>query len=151
MGNTILCQAGRSCIGCCISLRAGCPTNEELLDDLKKNTQELQKQSVASFMGRTKREVRPSGACMNLVKLNSKEYGCAGHPARNKGKELRDHYKGWCNKEFLCDTAELFNKWTDKQQKEFLTFLKKKKLNLVDYSLGLDSGDLLKEFRRQKK
>ena len=42
-----------------------------------------------------------------------------------------------------------FRKWNDKEKKKFLDFLDFKKLDTYEYSIKMDSGELLKEFENQ--
>ena len=81
----------------------------------------------------------------NIVLIKGKIF-CPLHPKKNKGQDLR---KNHCDIDFLCPTAKKFQKWSKKRQKEFLDFIKSKKLDVVEYSLKMDDGELLKEFLKK--
>lgn len=143
-----LCQLdelGLSCIGCC---GHNFGTKEELESSILKNTLEHNDaEHMLTFRDRAKKEnLRKSGLCRNVIEKNGR-YFCPLHPLQNNGKELR---KGHCDIGYECKTFFEFNSWAKKKQDSFIKFLEKKHLDNIDYSIGIDSGSLLKEFKQAK-
>ncbi|MAE42455.1 hypothetical protein CMO93_01680 [Candidatus Woesearchaeota archaeon] len=145
----ILCQPNElklSCFGCC----GNSYTNKKkIIRDIRKNTLEFEnKKSLKSFMTRTT-ELRSSGICANLI-LKDEKFFCPGHPQLNKNIDYRNLDPD-CHKEHICKTYSLFQTWNKEKQKQFLNFLKSKKLNSYAYSIRLDNNYLLEEFERGAK
>lgn len=83
------------------------------------------------------------GVCRNLIEKEGKLF-CPLHPGQNKGKDLR---KGHCDFNYMCLTAKEFSGWVEAKQGQFLNFVRKKKLDKIDYSLKIENGSLLEEFK----
>ena len=145
-----LCQVKElnlTCFGCCGYDFTG---KSQIMKDIKKNTLEYKQiRNKEKFRDRADKDsLRKSGLCRNLVVLNNKVL-CPLHPGMNKGKELR---KGHCDINYICKTSKLYtNEWDEETRKQFIEFLKTKKLDTYTYSLGMDKGLLLKEFMKWKK
>ena len=143
----VLCQLkelGLSCFGCCGNNYSN---KKKLMTDIKKNTLEFDnKQSLTKFMSRTK-ELRSSGICANLV-FKDGRFLCPGHPALNGNRDYRNLDPD-CEKEFVCKTYGLFQEWNKEKQKQFLDFLKSKKIDSFTYSIRMDNNSLLKEFEKK--
>jgi hypothetical protein len=142
MANKILCQqGGYSCMGCC-----GYDWKEK---DIKKavddNTEELiQIRDKSVFRDRAdKDDLKPCGACRNIVMLDEKTVGCPLHPVLNNGVDLR---KGHCDTNFWCETMKWFRKLDRKTQERFISFVDKQKPDWVTYSMGMDSGTFMQSF-----
>jgi len=141
--NMILCQFNSGYIGCC---GHDFGSLKEIENTLKRNTAEFRKaKTLEEFRDRAGKWDLRHGVCRNAVMINNKVF-CPLHPARNNGKDLR---KGHCNINYLCETAKKFQKWPKTKQKQFLQFIKEKKLSPVEYSVKVDNGELLKEFKAQ--
>jgi len=117
------------------------------MGDIKENTLDLFDigDNVIFRDRRPPEELKSSGICQQLTYLDKakKKIGCPLHPALNKGRDRRDRC---CDKNYLCETALAFNQWPKKQQKGFLNFIDDKKLDNYAYSIGMDTGKLLKQF-----
>ncbi len=87
------------------------------------------------------------GVCRNLVRLPEGRLGCPLHPARHEGKDLRE---GHCDIHYLCDTAKAFAMWRQEKQDEFVAFIAEKKLDTITYSIQMDAGGLLAEFKLKR-
>jgi hypothetical protein len=61
-----------------------------------------------------------------------------------------DYRESECQKEYFCKTVKWFSNLNEKEQEKFLSFLRKKDLDWWDYSLGLDTGSLMKEFLKEE-
>lgn len=110
---------------------------------IKRNTIEFKKiKDLTVFRDRAGKWDLRSGVCRNIVMIGDKVF-CPLHPARNSGRELR---KGHCEINYLCETAKKFLKWDKKKQRKFLKFISDKKLDCIEYSIGIDNGSLMKEF-----
>jgi len=150
---TDLCTYGEHyCIGCCIAPRKS-PTKRELTAAITANT--LQFKSFTTIEAFAKRkncgEIRKCGICNNQIFIG-KQVLCPLHPGNNKGKDLRKNK--FCEKSYLCETQEEYNKWDEKTKKAFLRFIKTKKPDWCQYSINIDNGSYLREFkkiRRKKK
>ncbi len=84
---------------------------------------------------------RLNGVCRNLIQENGC-YLCPLHQARH-GKDLRI---GHCDTDYLCNTAKLFEKWSEEKKKQFIAFVESKNLDNTEYSILMDNHSLLKEF-----
>ncbi len=147
----VLCQLKElelSCFGCCGNDYSN---KKKLMRDIRKNTYEFHKsKSIKSFMTRTK-DLRASGICANLVFKDGKFF-CPGHPALHHGKDYRAVDPD-CEKDADdgCKTYILFQTWGKEKQKQFLDFIKSKKLDSYTYSINMDNDSLLKEFEKKNK
>jgi|TARA_Y100000310_G_scaffold91835_2_gene89339 oligoribonuclease (3'-5' exoribonuclease) len=142
-----LCQIeGLSCFGCCGNDYSH---KKKLMRDIRKNTFEFKKiNSVSSFMTRTT-DLRPSGICANVVFKDGKFF-CPGHPTLHSGRDYREIDPD-CerDKDDGCKAYILFQKWNKEKQKQFLDFIKSKKLDSYTYSIKMDNDYLLKEFEKK--
>jgi oligoribonuclease (3'-5' exoribonuclease) len=146
----VLCQLKEmdlSCFGCC-----GNDYNHKrkLMKDIRKNTWEFNKsKSIKSFMTRTT-ELKSSGICANAI-FKDGNFFCPGHPILNQGRDYRGLDKD-CEKEEYdgCKAYILFQTWDKQKQKQFLDFIKSKKLDSFAYSIRMDNDSLLKEFEKKK-
>ncbi len=154
---TDLCQLGEGCFGCCGN---SYKSRKEIEEDLLKNQTEFEAivekgtiEELKEFRGRRyHRELRPAGICFNLIRIYDKDgkngkMGCPLHPAIC-GEELRE---GHCDINHLCLAAKIFPSWDEEKQARFIEFLLEKKLDWYDYSIGMDSGSLLREFENKEK
>jgi len=144
-----LCTANRRiCVGCCIKPSDG---DKSLVErDLATSTiAEKELADPKRFGSHSKLYVLPSGLCPNLVKRGT-TVCCASHPAVNKGIDYRPPYPQ-CYKEFLCPTAQLFNKWTQGQRDKFQAFLANQAASSAwyEYGINMDDGTWLKRFRER--
>lgn len=121
----------------------------KIKEAIRKNTQEfkaLNPQTESEYL--SFRDRRPAmdlynGVCRNLIE----EHGCficPLHPALHQENDLR---LGHCDTNYFCRTAQEFMNWNDFQKKKFFQFLKSRKLSNIDYSLKMENGSLLKEFK----
>lgn len=134
-----------SCMGCC---GHDFKTREELEEALRKNTLTYKEAKDKKEWGRRSPNfVRPCGLCYNIIKVDNKVF-CPLHPSRNDGEELRD---ADCEFDYMCETFKKFKLWDEDKQKAFIEFLKPKKLDWYEYSMGMDSSSLLKEFEEEYK
>lgn len=144
--SSILCQMNGGCMGCCGHYF---PSNKAILIAIKKNTNEFNeikdknKENLISFRDRFYTMNLRDGVCRNLID-NGKTFLCPLHPTLNGGEDLR---LGHCDTNFLCKTAKKFEKMDEKLKKMFLEFIKTKNLDNVNYSIEMDNGKLLKEFK----
>lgn len=156
-----LCQIdelGLSCMGCC---GRNFGSKKGILDSIKRNTVSFKAACIPDHKGgilkkdkvewgrRLARFVHDSGVCYNLI-MDGARIFCPLHPKLNNGKDLRDNV---CEKDYMCKTFFLFKeRWDNDKRKAFLELIEKKvklgKLDWFSYSKGMDSGMLLKEFRR---
>jgi len=141
---TVLCQLEEGCMGCC---GHDFGNKQEIEEAIKKNTLEFQQfpDNLEKFRDRTFPMDLRNGVCRNLIQKSDKTL-CPLHPLQNKGNDLRE---GHCDIDHLCLTAQRFSGWSTERKAAFLKFLKQKKLNTLDYSLGMDQGTLLAEFEKQ--
>lgn len=134
-------------MGCCGHTYTG---KKDVKESIRKNTisyKHIKKdpESLRKWRDRNK-DLHPSGACVNLVYTGKDKVGCALHPAQ-QGKDMRE---GYCDKNYLCKTAKKYAGWDKKKQEAFKKFIREKKPDWYDYSMGLDSGAYLKEFLSRK-
>jgi len=141
---TILCQHKQGCMGCC---GHDFGNKQEIQEAIKKNTLEFQQfqDNLEKFRDRAFPMDLRKGVCRNLIQINTRIL-CPLHPLQNNGKDLRE---GHCDIDHLCITAKRFSGWDPKRRERFLNFLKQKKLDLIDYSLGMDQGNLMEEFEKE--
>lgn len=141
-----LCQLNGGCLGCC---GHSFPPKEEIKEAIEKNTQEFQQLNpkaepeLIKFRDRTFPSDLRNNVCRNLIEKNNQLF-CPLHPEQNQGKDLR---KNHCDINHLCQTAQEFNNWNKEKQKKFLEFIKNKNLDNIDYSIRMDKGGLLEEFK----
>ncbi|MBW2987600.1 hypothetical protein KY336_03545 [Candidatus Woesearchaeota archaeon] len=145
---TSLCQLGKlSCFGCC---GYDYSTPKEVREGIQKNTMEYKDCKTHKEFAKRSRagQRRWCGVCRNVIFMKDKKgvtrVLCPLHPKMNKGKEMRNDQD--CLINYLCKTAVAFNRWNKKKQERFIKFLKSKKLNVIEYSLGMDNDRWLKEF-----
>ena len=149
MKEIILCRYGSGCFGCCGTEFAN--SKEQVIKEIKINTRELKDyKDLDQFRMRHgalfKEEGNPFKMCRNITKLSDGYVGCPLHPILNEGEDFRKNY---CFADYWCPTMKKFRKWNDKEKKKFLDFLDFKKLDSYEYSIKMDSGELLKEFENQ--
>lgn len=145
----ILCQLKElelSCFGCCGNEYSN---KKKLIRDIKRNTIEFEKsKSLSKYISRTT-ELRDSGICANLV-FKERKFFCPGHPKLNGNRDYRNLDPD-CEKEHICKTYSLFQKWDKGKRQQFLSFLKLKNLDSYIYSIKMDNTSLLKEFEKKLK
>ena len=118
---------------------------ESVRQAVKKNTLEFkQYRSLKKFRDRAGKWDLRNGVCRNAVMVNNKVF-CPLHPKRNR-KDLR---KGHCDTSYFCETTHQFYRWSTQKQKQFLKFIKDKKLDPIEYSVKIDNSELLKEFNQK--
>jgi len=145
---SILCQFNGGCMGCC-GHDFGSKKNIKLA--IAKNTVEFKalnpktNPELMSFRDRFYIMDLRDGVCRNLIEVNDKFF-CPLHPACNGGRDLR---QGHCDTAYMCQTAKQFAIWDREKQRQFMSFITKKKLDNIDYSIGIDNGSLMKEFTHQ--
>ncbi|MBN1644960.1 hypothetical protein JW851_02905 [Candidatus Woesearchaeota archaeon] len=150
MNKTELCTFGSYfCMGCCIAPRKS-PAKRELTSAIKVNTAVFNAAGNAETFAKRENsgETRKCGVCNNQVFIGRKVV-CPLHPANNKGIDLRK--RKFCEKDYLCPTQEEYNTWNPEIQKKFLSFIKKKKPDWYQYSINIDNGGYLREFRKLQK
>jgi len=151
-----LCQLpelGLSCVGCCGS---DFKNKKDVELGIRKNTLEFESSNnPLDFRDRTAiKSLRDCGVCRNLVKIKSSgAILCPLHPSLHEGI---DHREGHCNIGFVCLTSKNYSSWDSPKQERFIRFLELEELDWYTYSLGIDSGTLLRRFeewetRSQKK
>jgi len=132
-------------MGCC---GYGFISKRMVFEAIQANTEEFRllhpqtPEELIKFRDRFPKQALRNGVCYNLICVDG-QLLCPLHPFRNKGKDLRE---GHCEINHLCNTAQHFNSWQSDWQKEFLEFIEKKKLDNIDYSLGMDDDRWLVEF-----
>jgi hypothetical protein len=147
---TVLCQQNGGCMGCC---GHDFMSRDKITEAIRLNTQELaqanpeNREQFIAFRDRASSGDLRFGVCRNLVRLEF-GIGCPLHPARHSGEDLRE---GHCDIHYLCDTAKAFGTWGIDKQEEFLKFVAGRKLDNITYSILMDSGGLLQEFRLKRK
>lgn len=134
-----LCQFGPGCFGCCGD---GFKSKQEVLKEIRENMIDFRKYSDKKAFMKRPPYFKPSGICGNIGFINGK-LGCLIYP--KKGQE--DIRKDYCDYNFECKTLKEFRSWNTKKQEAFLKFLKEKNLSFYDYSIGMDNGKLLEEFK----
>lgn len=137
-------------MGCCgHSFISG----EKIKQSIKKNTQEFQEydpffeEDLLRYRDRAGRHNLRNGVCRNLIAKEGKIF-CPLHPIVNNGKDLR---KGHCDTDYFCETAKKFSFWNEQKQREFIIFIKSKKIDNITYSILIDKGTLLQEFEEIQK
>lgn len=139
---TNLCQLEHfSCFGCC---GHDWKNKKEVLEQIMKNTLFWKESNVEKFVKESERHLSRSGGCKSLV-FKEERIICALHPLQNKGKDLRDKN---CNINHFCEAFKEFVKWDKKTQKKFVDFLLAKEIDNYEYSMGMDSGEFLDEFKK---
>jgi hypothetical protein len=135
-----VCQLpGLSCVGCC---GRDFGTRAELTEAIRKNTQQYRRyKNKRKFMERT-RFLRDCGICANVIFFEDGRVGCPLHPELN-GKDIRE---GHCDTDHLCIAARRFPAWSRKKQRDFIEFVKGRKMDWYQYSLLMDSDKLVEEF-----
>ncbi len=163
---TLLCQQNGGCMGCC---GHDFLSTEKMNDAIHQNTLEFQQANPQTTPEYIKFRDRASvfdlrfGVCRNLIKLNNSlnsnkndrnpntkdlntflQLGCPLHPVLHNNIDLRE---GHCDIHYLCDTAKSFATWTKEKQQEFISFIHSKKLDNITYSILMDNGQLMTEFK----
>jgi len=137
-----LCQLKHlSCFGCC---GHSWTTKREVLIQIKENSDIYKYQSREEFSKRGEKYLSDCGACKSLIEKDGRVV-CGLHPLQNDGKEYRDKI---CEKDYFCDTFKAFMKWDKKKQDAFVKFVLEKDLSNWEYSIGMDSDKLMKEFEK---
>lgn len=142
---SVLCQLNGGCMGCC---GYDFLSKEKIDQAICTNSMEFEtscpktEQQFLQFRDRKMPMDLRDSVCRNLIKKEELIF-CPLHPTIHNGKDLR---KNHCDTDFFCKTAEEFEKWEEETQKLFLSFIKEKRLDSIDYSLKMDEGLLLKEF-----
>ncbi len=143
-----LCQLNGGCMGCC---GHDFPSTEKIRGAITKNTNELiqlnprTEEEFLAFRNRRHPLDLRAGVCRNLVRENGCNL-CPLHPARHEGKDLR---LGHCDVDYFCATAEAFATWDEKRKKAFVDFVTDKKMDNLTYSMLMNKGELMKEFKRE--
>ena len=143
---TILCQFNGGCMGCC---GHDFGTKEQIKEAIKINTEELDKinpKSKAQFMKFRDRNHPMDlryGVCRNLI-IRGEIMFCPLHPSLH-GTDLR---KGHCDINYLCLTGKEFETWKKEKKDAFLRFVTEKKMDNIDYSILMENGELLIEFKK---
>ena len=138
-----LCQLDElklSCFGCCGN---SFKSRDKVMHDIRKNS--LANKSFEE-RGKEHELLRSSGICRSVV-IKGRRIVCDAHPGIN-GKDYRDKA---CDKGYRCETIKEFDRWSNKKKKEFVEFLRKKRLDHYEYSMGIDKGSFLKEFGATRK
>lgn len=144
--STPLCQLNGGCLGCC---GHGFPEKQELKEAIKKNTLEFQNLNpqttlqLLKFRDRAHPYDLRNGLCRNLIQKKD-QLLCPLHPGQNQGNDLRINH---CDLDHLCLTAQEFNRWGRDTQQKFLFFIRNKNLDSINYSLQMNRGELLQEFK----
>jgi hypothetical protein len=144
-----LCQLNGGCMGCC---GHDFSSKKKIEKAIKSNSLEFIRQNphtnsdLISFRDRYGSTNLKNGVCRNLIEQN-KQIFCPLHPKLNN-QDLRE---GHCNINYLCETTKKFASWDEKKQNNFIKFIKSKKLEKIDYSLQMDQGQLLAQFKEKLK
>ncbi len=163
---TLLCQQNGGCMGCC---GHDFPEKEKINEAIDLNTAEFIEANPNTTANYILFRDRASifdlrfGVCRNLIKLDNSQsnstsnpsstptptpqLGCPLHPARHNNIDLRE---GHCDIHYLCDTAKSFATWNREKQEEFLQFIHSKKLDNITYSIEMDNGKLITEFKSKR-
>ena len=166
-GKRILCQIKElgSCFGCCGN---HFKSEELVMAGIRKNNDFLKKMiekhegnwdSVFIDMNTNYYGLRKCGVCYSLINLkefpgiekfydifpkesveSDKIFGCPMHPI------LQGEEKRICEIDHECKAYSLFKNWDVKKQDSFIEFLKKKKLNVYNFSMGFDDNSFIDEF-----
>jgi len=119
-------------------------SKEKIKEAITLNTTEFSRTpSLDTFRDRAYPSDLRLGVCRNLIEEKGCFF-CPLHPARNDGKDLRE---GHCNVNYLCKTAKEFADWSEETKSKFIKFIEKKELDNISYSIVMDNGELLKEFK----
>jgi hypothetical protein len=142
-----LCQYGNGCFGCCGDDYG---SREAVWAGVEKNTREFHHYIRCGHLIAFRDRYGPAqrmdcGLCPNLIMQQNEKLGCPLHPLLNQGMDLR---KGFCNPAHFCTTYKNYLAWGEEKRQRFLGFIDSKKLDWYDYSLGMTSGSLVKEFER---
>ena len=144
-----LCQLNGGCMGCCGNNYISAKFVARAIKD---NTREFRavnsfsESDLLKFRDRASATSLRHGVCRNLIDRDGKLL-CPLHPVLNKGKDLRI---GHCDVEYFCQTALKFAHWDTRKQEDFVTFIQKKKLDNINYSLKMVEGELLREFEKDR-
>jgi len=136
-------------MGCCILPRR-IPAKRELTAAITANTLQFKRFNTKEEFAKRKNcgQTRKCGVCNNQVFIG-KHVICPLHPGNNKGKDLRKNK--FCEKSYLCETQEEYNQWDRKTKNQFLRFIKNKKPDWYQYSINIDNGSYLKEFKKKQR
>ena len=143
-----LCQLpGLSCFGCCGHHYT---TENQIKEQIRKNTIKSNNSTDEEFVEYVKgKYLSAAGICRGVVRKNNKTF-CPLHPALHKGRDLRIQTES-CETDYMCKTHKQFDGWDAQKKKRFLEFIMSKNLDWFAYSMGMDSGKLLKEFEAVEK
>lgn len=132
-----------SCYGCC---GHDFESEKEVLDAIHKNTLEYGAfDNIPDFKARfEKGSLRKAGVCRNLVNKNDRVL-CPLHPIVNGKKDYR---LGHCDTTHECRALFEFNAWDSEMKKKFLDYLLEMDLTDYLYSIGMDSGSFLEDFKK---
>ncbi len=145
-----LCQLNGGCMGCC---GHDFESKEKIKQAVFKNNLEFKHANPQTEEDFLKfRDRRPNmdlrhGVCRNLIQEKGC-FLCPLHPARHQEKDLRI---GHCDTNYLCNGAKAFEKWSEEKKRRFLAFIESKKLENVEYSIGMDNNSLLQEFTARER
>lgn len=133
-------------MGCCgHSFTSPAHIRQAISDNTKEFQERKPKTEVEflSFRDRYDSMDLHHGVCRNLVEEKGC-FHCPLHPARHDSKDLRI---GHCDVDYLCPTARSFSTWDKTLQDRFLQFIDKQDVDNVTYSIKMDNGEMLKEFK----
>lgn len=153
---------GTHCMGCCgmdFAPQLGKQAREAFLQALITSRNQLATyQDRTAYKHRYKPyELHDCGMCRHLViseqgtqrKLSARkklDIYCPLHPLQNDGKELRH---GECDFAYMCKSQRRFvEHWDDPTREQFLAFITSKQLDWYEYSVGMHTDTLLREFER---
>tara|TARA_Y100000031_G_scaffold128290_1_gene146536 strand:- start:93 stop:518 length:426 start_codon:yes stop_codon:yes gene_type:complete len=135
---SLLCQVNGGCMGCC---GHDFKSKAKIKEAIKRNTKEFSFfENLQEFRDRAEARDLRFGVCRNLIEKD--KLLCPLHPSLNS-IDLRE---GHCDVNHLCNTAREFAEWSSSKQEKFLSFIKSKELDNIEYSLMMDNGKLLEEF-----
>lgn len=136
-----------SCYGCC---GHDFKSQEDVEIAIHKNTLEHKSfDDILDFKARVKKgELRDAGVCRNLVNMKDSNGQnrvlCPLHPLVNN---VKDYRLGHCDTTYECQALFEFNNWSSDVQKKFLKYLLDMELDNYVYSIGMDSGSFLEDFK----
>ncbi len=153
-----------SCYGCC---RNGISSSSQIKSDLLVNNSDFKKYVLEKQMSSTNlvkfrdrysiKDTLSSGVCRNLVDFDDGCFACPLHPFVNsivdKSKTIapkEDLRVGFCDTKFECDTVKVWSTMDLIQRKQFINFLKSKKLGNHEYSMSNIDGNLIQEYFRRE-
>jgi hypothetical protein len=157
-------EIGLSCYGCC-GVDFG--SSDEVESDLFLNTNDYKKNKYTDLTNDEKlkkfrdrfsdAEVGESGVCMNLVDFGSGCAACPLHPSINKIVDKNkteapssDLRVGYCDTKYECQTLKFWGYMQIEQREEFFKYVKSKNFTNHEYSMKNESGELIKEFYKNR-